>query len=82
MTKNNKDKGFIVRFMGVGARHLEWEERIERPVTDAKIVKAVKRKKALMSQGIETGGSGDYSGTLFAGGREVGRYLIVPGSEK
>ena len=82
MTKNNKEKGFLVRFMDVGARHLEWEERIERPVTDAKIVEAVKRKKALMSKGIETGGSSDYGGTILAGGREVGRYLIVPGSER
>ena len=70
------------RFIGVGARLLEWEERIARPVTDAKIVKAVQRKKALASKGIETGGSSDYGGTVLAGGREVGRYLIVPGSER
>jgi hypothetical protein len=73
---------FLVRFMDVGARHLEWEERIEGPVTDAKIVGAVKRKKALMSKGIETGAFSDYGGTILAGGREVGRYLIVPGSER
>lgn len=80
--KGNKEKGFLVRFMDVGARHLNWEERIERPVTDAKIVKAVQRKKALASKGIDVGGSSDYGGTIFAGDRETGRYLIVPGSEK
>lgn len=82
MANNDKEKGFLVRFMGVGARHLEWEERIERPVTDAKIVKAVKRRKVLASNGIETGGDSDYGGIILAGGREVGRYLIVPGSER
>jgi hypothetical protein len=82
MTNNDKEKGFLVRFMGVGARRLEWEERIERPVTDAKIVKAVKRRKALDSKWIETGGDSDYGGIILAGGREVGRYFIVPGSER
>lgn len=82
MSNNDKKKGFLVKFIGVGSRCLEWEERIERPVTEAKIVKAVKRRKALASKGIETGGDSDYGGSILAGGREVGRYLIVPGSER
>lgn len=82
MANRDRKKGFLVRFMGVGTRHLEWEERIERPVTDAKIVKAVTRRKALASKGIELEGNSDYGGIILAGGREVGRYLIVPGSER
>ncbi len=82
MAKSSEGRGFLVRFMDVGARRLGWEERIARPVTEAKIVEAVQRKNALASRGIETGGSSDYGGTILAGGREVGRYLIVPGSER
>ena len=78
--KGDEHNGFIVRFMGVGVRLLEWEERIERPVTEAKIVKAVRRRKALSSKGIETRVDND-GGTLLAGGREVGRYSVVDGSE-
>lgn len=82
MAKSSEGRGFLVKFMDVGARRLGWEERIARPVTEAKIVVAVQRKKALASRGIETGSPSDYGGTILAGAREVGRYLIVPGSER
>jgi hypothetical protein len=73
---------FLVRFTAVGARHLSWEERIERPVTNAAIVKAVKRKKALVSKGVDAESTSDYGGIITAGGRGVGDYLIVPGTEE
>lgn len=74
-------KGFLVKFESVGRARLNWEERIERPVTDAKIVAAVKRKKALASKGIDAQETTDYGGIIFAGDRPAGSYFIVPGSE-
>jgi hypothetical protein len=73
---------FLVRFFDVGRNKVCWEERITRPVSDQKILAAVKKKKALASKGvdIDSGGS-DYTGYITAGSRAVGRFLIVPGSE-
>lgn len=72
---------FLVRFSDVGARKLTWEERIARPVSDASLVKAIKRKGALMSSGIDVSETSDWGGHIYVGGlRRVGSYLIVPGS--
>lgn len=79
-TKN--EKGFLVRFEDVGGGKRNWEERIGRPVTDAKIVAAVKREKALKSTVITAHEHSDYGGMIFAHGASVGSYFIVPGSEK
>lgn len=82
MSAAKKSKGFLVKFENVGGGKRNWEERIERPVTDAKIIAAVKRKKALASKGIDAEETTDYGGIIFAGGRPVGSYFIVPGSEQ
>lgn len=70
---------FTVRFEDVGARHLTWEEPITRPVTDVKLIKAIKRKGALCSRGIDVVDTGDYAGAIYVGMfRRVGTYFIVP----
>lgn len=71
---------FLVRFNNVGRGNLSWEERIQRPVTNAAIVKAVKRKKAIVSKGVDAQSTSDYGGIITAGDRTVGSYFIVPGS--
>ncbi len=78
----DKDKGFLVKFMEVGRNKVSWEERIRRPVTDDKIRAAVKKKNVLASRGVDVdSGASDYAGVVTAGSRIVGRFLIVPGSE-
>lgn len=74
---------FLVRFSNIGARKVSWEERLPRPVDENQIVAAVRRKRVLMSQGIdaEFTGDSDYAGTIYVGGlRPVGKFLVVPGS--
>lgn len=73
--------GFLVQFNNVGRNKQSWEQRIERPVSDAKIVAAVKKKRVLMSNEIEAESTSDYGGRIYAGDQQVGDYFIVPGSE-
>ena len=80
MTKRQM-AGFLVKFIDVGARKMNWEARIPRPVNEVAIVREVKRKKALRSRDIEAPYVDDYGGHIYAGVRSVGRYVIVPGSE-
>lgn len=80
--KTAGQRGFLVKFNSVGRGRLNWEERIERPVTNEKIVKAVKRKKALASKAVDAESTSDYGGAIYAGDRPAGDYFIVPGSEK
>jgi hypothetical protein len=76
------ESGFLVRFIGDGRGKVSWEQRINRPVTDAKLREAVRWKKVLASREIDVdSGDSDYGGYVTAGGRAVGRFLIVPGSE-
>lgn len=82
MSAVKKSKGFLVKFENVGGGKRNWEERIERPVTDAKIVAAVKREKALKSTAITAHEHSDYGGMIFAHGYPVGSYFIVPGSDR
>ena len=71
----------LVKFMEVGRNKVSWEERITRPATDEKLVAAVKKKKVLASRGVDVdSGDSDYGGFVLAGGRAVGRFLIVPGT--
>lgn len=79
---STKKRGFLVKFENVGPGRRNWKERIERPVTDAKIVAAVKRKKALTGKGIDAQEHSDYGGMIFDGNLPVGSYFIVPGSEQ
>jgi hypothetical protein len=81
MAKKNGEFGFIVRFMNVGRMKLNWEQRIERPVDEVAIVTAIKKRKALMSKEVSAPYVDDYGGRIYAGVREVGSYVIVPGSE-
>jgi hypothetical protein len=74
----SKAETFVVRFMNVGARRLNWEERIPRPVDEMAIVRAVKKKGALLSREVEAPYEDDWHGVIYAGMREVGRYVIVP----
>lgn len=73
--------GFLVKFNNVGRNRTCWEERIERPVSNEKIVAAVKRKKLLASQHIDAESTSDYGGVIVAGIQTIGDYFIVPGSE-
>lgn len=80
MSGTAKSKGFLVNLEVVGVQ--SWCERIERPVTNKKIVEAVKRKKVLPDARIRAESHSDYGGTVFASNLPVGSYFIVPGSEK
>ena len=74
---------FLVRFSDVGRDKTCWEDRIGRPVDDVKVIRAIKKRKILASRDIDIDwGGSDYSGTIPASRRSVGRVLIVPGSEQ
>jgi hypothetical protein len=74
-------KGFVVQFSDVGRGKQSWSQRITRPVTDSKLVKAVKDKKALVSRGIDVEETGDYAGIFVTGGCYVGKYRILMDTE-
>jgi hypothetical protein len=71
---------FEVRFQMDGASP-SVKTRISRPVTDAKLERAVRRRWPSLAIDSE---SSDYGGVIVTrrGGRRVGSFLIVPGSER
>lgn len=75
-------KGFLVRFaVQTATACVKWKERIERPVSDEKIVKAVKLAKVVLSMDVDAQTTSDYGGIILAGGRPCGDYFIEIGSE-
>ena len=83
--------GFLVRFIVYIERpkaKLVWSEILIRPVTDRSIGRALKLKiKASVlnvdrRERFKAEQDSDYAGNLFIGRKAVGRYLIVPNSER
>lgn len=61
-----------IRFENVGRNKDSWEQDVE--PTEAGIIRAIKARKALMSNEIEA-----YDGCIYAGGRLVGKYSVLEG---
>ena len=67
----------LIKFIDVGRDKKTWEEDI--PLDDGLLdgvamVKAIRRKRALLSRGIECSDDG----LIFAGERAVGRWIVSP----
>lgn len=67
-----------VEFRNVGQNNLSWTAQMQRPANEAAIVRAIRKKGALMSRdiGIEFDPL-SLSGSIYAGFRCVGRFEIV-----
>ena len=72
---------YIVRF-DVGSRG-PWEARIERPITEAKLARAVRNRRVLLSHDVSAtfaAETPDSRGSIFAGACRVGSFEILPNS--
>lgn len=77
------DKGqkFLVQFVRIGRGKVTWREYLPRPIAEVDIIRAIKKRKVLMSREVDVSfGQSDWHFTVTAGGRSVGVGVVIPGS--
>lgn len=79
---------FVVEFAFYQSdgRVVQASTRIARPVTDTAILKAAltwrRANPGVLPRGLGLCSTGDYGGVFISRDRQVGRFLIVPGSNR